>query len=294
MEDKDKRRVLEGLERGLHRRRVGSAASVSNPSDVSSFVAGFLSATKLWKSISPDFEREIWLEYSLEPLVVEQVKDDKGAQKPDIGEPDRAGTSGDGDKPIKAGSPWSLEEEAALRESFELGATISDLAQSHQRSEIAIGYRLERLGLISDRDVAPESARSEAQPQSKTLDPTWHISHEKLQSLLLDMRAEIQAPPGSIWEFGGGSWMEQVGHDHDKARVRNASAELAKEMRELLRSLRETARTDDQKKVCSRALEEIRDKKNLVLIAKLLTSLDQGSEDIFKELEFFFRTNLDV
>jgi len=56
-------------------------------------------------------------------------------------------------QPENAGRPWSDEEEAQLRQAFESGKTVLDLAQEHKRSRIAIEARLVKLGKIS----APQS-----------------------------------------------------------------------------------------------------------------------------------------
>jgi len=49
---------------------------------------------------------------------------------------------------LKAGSPWTNEEEAQLIDAFDSGMQIEDLAKIHSRSLAAITARLEKLGKI--------------------------------------------------------------------------------------------------------------------------------------------------
>ena len=53
--------------------------------------------------------------------------------------------------PASAGQSWSSEEDEKLAGMFDRGATIQQLAESHQRTRGGIAARLERLGKISDR-----------------------------------------------------------------------------------------------------------------------------------------------
>ena len=49
-------------------------------------------------------------------------------------------------QPNQAGEPWDEEEGNHLREAFQLGQSIKELAESHARSEGAIRSRLKKLG----------------------------------------------------------------------------------------------------------------------------------------------------
>ena len=71
--------------------------------------------------------------------------------------------------PPNAGQPWSPEEDEKLAAMFDRGATIQQLAQSHQRTRGAIAARLERLGKIQDRSQV--DVRNETRGNSTELAP---------------------------------------------------------------------------------------------------------------------------
>ena len=50
--------------------------------------------------------------------------------------------------PLRAGHPWTVEEDEKLRWRFEKGVPMADLALVHQRTRGAIKAELKRLGLI--------------------------------------------------------------------------------------------------------------------------------------------------
>ena len=50
--------------------------------------------------------------------------------------------------PLRAGQPWTDEEDAKLRWRFEKGLELDDLALVHERTRGAITAELKRLGLI--------------------------------------------------------------------------------------------------------------------------------------------------
>lgn len=50
--------------------------------------------------------------------------------------------------PENAGKPWTLEEDNMLIEAYRNGATLTDLAKTHNRSRGAITSRLSKLGEI--------------------------------------------------------------------------------------------------------------------------------------------------
>lgn len=52
--------------------------------------------------------------------------------------------------PQNAGAPWSPEEDNALLEEFETGASISELAEKHARTVGAISSRLSKLSAIDN------------------------------------------------------------------------------------------------------------------------------------------------
>ena len=49
-------------------------------------------------------------------------------------------------RPVRAGRPWSQEDDARLAEDFDKGMSMAELATLHERSRGAIVARLERLG----------------------------------------------------------------------------------------------------------------------------------------------------
>ncbi len=50
--------------------------------------------------------------------------------------------------PNKAGNPWTNEEDLQLKEAFEVGATIEELSNKHQRTKGAIKSRLTKFGFV--------------------------------------------------------------------------------------------------------------------------------------------------
>ncbi len=54
--------------------------------------------------------------------------------------------------PSNAGQPWTQEEEQRLLEGYHAGQTIPQLATAHGRTRGAIESRLQRMGVIPQRD----------------------------------------------------------------------------------------------------------------------------------------------
>ena len=54
--------------------------------------------------------------------------------------------------PPNAGQPWTQEEEQHLLNGYHAGQTVAQLATAHGRSRWAIESRLQRLGVIPQRD----------------------------------------------------------------------------------------------------------------------------------------------
>ncbi len=54
--------------------------------------------------------------------------------------------------PANAGQPWTPEEEQRLLNGYHAGQTISRLATAHGRTRGAIESRLQRMGVIPQRD----------------------------------------------------------------------------------------------------------------------------------------------
>ncbi len=54
-------------------------------------------------------------------------------------------------RPDRASSKWSTEESELLKQRFQGGLSLSQLADKHQRTRVAIAARLVRLGLIEER-----------------------------------------------------------------------------------------------------------------------------------------------
>lgn len=59
-----------------------------------------------------------------------------------------ASTSPTSTAPAKAGKAWTEEENQALATAFDAGATVADLAKTHQRSTGAITSRLIKIGRL--------------------------------------------------------------------------------------------------------------------------------------------------
>ncbi len=68
----------------------------------------------------------------------------------------------------KAGAPWNADEDAALIQAFDQGATLGALAREHQRSRGAIEARLVRLGKLT----APPGYRFAGTPQDGAAPPS--------------------------------------------------------------------------------------------------------------------------
>ena len=60
----------------------------------------------------------------------------------------RRSSQGAQGSPENAGKPWSDEEDQMLAAAFDTGKAISELAEGHRRSRVAIQARLIRLGKI--------------------------------------------------------------------------------------------------------------------------------------------------
>jgi hypothetical protein len=60
--------------------------------------------------------------------------------------------------PGNAGKPWTASEDALLRKRFDMGASVTEMAREHWRTEGAIRARLVRLGMVDPRSLALEDA----------------------------------------------------------------------------------------------------------------------------------------
>jgi hypothetical protein len=60
--------------------------------------------------------------------------------------------------PPNAGKPWSAEDDAQLREAFDQGAGVPQLAQTLGRSRWAVESRLVKLGQLAGRGEVPFAA----------------------------------------------------------------------------------------------------------------------------------------
>lgn len=185
--------------------------------------------------------------------------------------------------PKRAGQPWSEEERTRLVTDANKGLSIEELAERHQRSEIAIKYQLEasRANLPDQTNVPIDAA---GQSEQSISEHRLSTSSQKIDTLLSELSTKIEAPPGRLWKFGGSSWMQQVGNEHDRNLVKNAKSELTAEIRGLLLTLRDRAETAEQGVICSRAKNWIlEDTENLVTVAKIF-SKGRNESDIFARL----------
>lgn len=66
--------------------------------------------------------------------------------------------------PENAGKPWRASEDELLCMRFDAGASISEIAREHRRTEDAIRARLVRLGKIDARHLADMVAAANRQP----------------------------------------------------------------------------------------------------------------------------------
>jgi hypothetical protein len=240
------------------------------------FVAGYLMAGKVQGFIDHSFIREALQEkWEAGPNDVEQ----KGPQNTAA-----AKASSDKDSivepsgPPRAGQSWTDEEEAKLVRAVGDGLSIEEISALHERSEIAIIYRMEALGLKFSGSNGNSGAVPQQAPTSRMVDNRPEAI-SKINMLLSELNTEIEAPPGKLWEFGGDSWMKQVGNEHDRNLIKNAKFELTSELRILLRMLRDRAETDQQRKLCSRAKTWILDSgESLVAVAKVFSKSRDDSE----------------
>ena len=106
------------------------------------------------------------LSEGVDPLTGEEMSTDSAVQHPRVvrallgavaaleKETDRARRRKD--QPRQSGLPWTEQEEQALVEAHERGATLKELASAHERSAYAIEARLLQLGKL---DSTPLLAR---------------------------------------------------------------------------------------------------------------------------------------
>lgn len=72
-------------------------------------------------------------------IAIEKVKDDASAIHPSL---------------VNAGKPWQQAEDERLKEAFDQGISIKELAYRHQRTVEAIAARLVKLGKVPSREYA--------------------------------------------------------------------------------------------------------------------------------------------
>jgi len=81
-------------------------------------------------------------------IAIEKMKDDASAIHPRL---------------VKAGKPWGQAEDEQLKEAFDQGVSIKELAYRHQRTVGAIEARLVKLGRVPSRDYARAMFSSKSQ-----------------------------------------------------------------------------------------------------------------------------------
>lgn len=245
------------------------------------FVAGYLMAGKVQGFIDHSFIREV-LEEKWETGandVEQQGSQNTAAAQASSDKDPIVEPSG----PSRAGQSWTDEEEAKLVRAVGDGLSIEEISALHERSEIAIVYRMEALGLKFEGSTENSHANDPQGPTSLFADNQPDAT-SKISMLLSELNTEIEAPPAKLWEFGGASWMKQVGNEHDRNLIKNAKFELTSELRMLLRVLRDRAETDQQRKLCSRAKTWILDNaESLVAVAQIFSESRNDSE-IFAQL----------
>jgi hypothetical protein len=64
----------------------------------------------------------------------------------------QARRTGDRQRPGNAGNPWSRGEERRLLRDFDAGSSLDELAEKHQRTQLAIQARLIRLDKLAPLD----------------------------------------------------------------------------------------------------------------------------------------------
>lgn len=67
-----------------------------------------------------------------------------------------ANTAANAGRPPNAGKPWSKDEDDALLGAYDTGATIEELAKTHERSRLGVEARLAKFGRVP----MPERVRS--------------------------------------------------------------------------------------------------------------------------------------
>ena len=72
--------------------------------------------------------------------------------------------------PENSGKPWAASEDELLCRRFDSGASVTQMAQEHRRTEGAIRARLVRLGKIDARDLADEVAAAESRGPNNSPD----------------------------------------------------------------------------------------------------------------------------
>jgi hypothetical protein len=81
-------------------------------------------------------------------IAIEKMKDDASAIHPHL---------------VNAGKPWEQAEDEQLKETFDQGMSIKELAHKHQRTVGAIEARLVKLGKVPSRDYARAMFSSKSQ-----------------------------------------------------------------------------------------------------------------------------------
>jgi hypothetical protein len=81
-------------------------------------------------------------------IAIEKMKDDASAIQPRL---------------VNAGKPWEQAEDEQLKEAFDQGMSIKELASKHQRTVGAIEARLVKLGKVPSREYARAMSSSKSQ-----------------------------------------------------------------------------------------------------------------------------------
>lgn len=246
-----------------------------------SFVAGYLMAGKVQGLIDYAFICEV-LEAQWGPAANKvQPQSSEAVEAAQVSLDVELSIESNG--PARAGQSWTDEEAAQLVDAVEGGLSIEEIAELHERSEIAIIYRMESLGLKFS-DSNGNSGDIPQQATTSRIIDNRPDAISKINMLLSELNTEIEAPPSKLWEFGGDSWMKQVGNEHDRNLIKNAKFELTSELRILLRMLRDRAETDQQRKLCSRAKTWILDSAESLMAVAQIFSKSRNDSEIFAQL----------
>ena len=133
------------------------------------------------------------------------------------------------------------------QELFKTFGEVSEFARQRSRqSGVSVGIKNDGDEWVAEYpEPTRESAIRVAKHPKPRMDRRPHWANDRIRDLLTDCIGQIE-PRNSVYMIGDGgeSWLNQVGHEFDRSKIRSAKVELRKEVEREISRIRDAAETE--------------------------------------------------